>query len=304
MPKLVNLGSLCIDHVYRVPNLTSSGETVASLDHVVFPGGKGLNQSLAAARAGADVHHVGCVGEDGTMLVEVLESTGVNVTDVAVRGANSGHAVIQVNPAGENAIVIAGGANRCILDKEVELAFAALDPGDWLLIQNEINDIERVLSRATADGIELSFNVAPVDGRESGYELNGVKLLLVNEIEAATLAGRGDPAQALACLVDRLPDTEIVLTLGCEGLIFKSRTQSGRLGAYPVEVEDETAAGDAFIGYLMAELLAGRSLEAGLMTASAAGALAVMVAGAADAIPDRSAVDRFMLDNPPLTISN
>lgn len=297
MPKLVNLGSLCIDHVYQVPSVAGVGETVASFSHVVFPGGKGLNQSLAAAYARAAVHHVGCIGDDGAMLIEVLDAANVNVTGVVRRGADSGHAVIQVNSAGENAIVIAGGANRRIEDADVERAFALLGAGDWLLIQNEINDIERVLSQAATEGIALAFNVAPVDGRESGYELTGVRLLLVNEIEAASLAGVADPAQALDRLALRLPETDIVLTLGSAGLLFKSSTGKGKLGAYSVDVVDETAAGDAFIGYLMAELLAGQTLESGLEHASAAGALAVTVPGAANSIPKRRAVDEFLENN-------
>ncbi|MCZ6852591.1 MAG: ribokinase [Gammaproteobacteria bacterium] len=300
MPKLVNLGSLCIDHVYQVPNLAGNGETVASTGHAVFPGGKGLNQSLAAAFAQAAVHHVGCIGEDGAMLSAVLEAAGVDVSDVVRRGGDSGHAVIQVNGSGENAIVIAGGANRHIEDADIERAFAALATGDWLLIQNEINDVERVLHQAAEKGVDLAFNVAPVDGRESRYDLRGVRLLLVNEIEAAALAGESDPQRALDRLSDLLPETAIVLTLGCQGLLYRSSAGMGMLGAYSVDVVDETAAGDAFIGYLMAELLTGRTLEAGVACASAAGALAVTVPGAADSIPRRRAVDEFIGNNGPL----
>ena len=182
----------------------------------------------------------------------------------------------------------------------MERAFAALDTGDWLLIQNEINDVERVLHRAAEEGVDLAFNVAPVDGRESAYDLRGVRLLLVNEIEAAALAGASDPQRALDRLSDLLPETAIVLTLGCQGLLYRSRAGMGMLGAYSVDVVDETAAGDAFIGYLMAELLTGRTLEAGVACASAAGALAVMVPGAADSIPKRRAVDAFIGNHGPL----
>jgi len=300
MPKLVNLGSLCIDNVYQVPNLTGAGETVACRSHAVFPGGKGLNQSLAAAYATTAVHHVGCIGEDGAMLIDVLKAGGVNVADVVERGTDSGHAVIQVNPAGENAIVIAPGANHRIEDGDVERAFATLTTGDWLLIQNEINDLERVLERAAMEGTALAFNVAPVDGRETGYELAAVRLLLVNEIEAASLAGVEDPAEALDCLSERLPETDIVLTLGSEGLLYRTGAGKGKLGAYLVDVVDETAAGDAFIGYLMAELLKGLTLEASLERASAAGALAVTVPGAADSLPRRRAVDEFLEKKGPL----
>ncbi|MDE0693314.1 MAG: ribokinase [Gammaproteobacteria bacterium] len=285
MGKLVNLGSLCIDHVYSVPDITGPGETVASLGHEVFPGGKGLNQSVAAARAGAEVMHVGCVGEDGAWLKEVLAEAGVAASGVRVAAGASGHAVIQVNAAGENAIVIAGGTNRELAEADVTTALDALAPDDWLLLQNEINDLEGVLAAASRRGARVAFNVAPVDGREAGYDLSDIALLIVNEIEAAALAGEGDPPKALESLCQRYPNMDVVLTLGREGLLCASPDGTRAMPAYPVQAVDETAAGDAFIGYLMAALLAGDEISPALRKASAAGALAVTKAGAASSIP-------------------
>ena len=285
MPKLVNLGSLCIDNVYRVANITGAGETVASASHEVFPGGKGLNQSIAAARAGADVAHVGCIGQDGLWLRQTLASEGVDVAGIRVVQAPSGHAVIQVNNAGENAIVIAGGANRALNADDVAAAMERVEPGDWLLLQNEINDLEDVLQAASEHQCQLAFNVAPVDGREQGYDLSGVALLIVNEIEAAALAGTADQSVALRILRRRYPDTDVVLTAGRDGLIHMGPSGGSVLGAYSVAAVDETAAGDAFIGYLMTALIAGEQMPDALTLASAAGALAVTKAGAASSIP-------------------
>ena len=285
MPKLVNLGSLCIDNVYRVANITGAGETVASASHEVFPGGKGLNQSIAAARAGAHVAHVGCIGQDGLWLRQTLASEGVDVFGLRVVDAPSGHAVIQVNDAGENAIVIAGGANRALSAGDVADAMDRVEPGDWLLLQNEINDLEDVLQAASEHQCQLAFNVAPVDGREQGYDLSGVALLIVNEIEAAALAGTADRHAALRTLRHRYPDTDVVLTAGRDGLTHVGPRGGLELGAYSVAAVDETAAGDAFIGYLMAALIAGEQMSDALTMASAAGALAVTKAGAASSIP-------------------
>ena len=285
MPKLVNLGSLCIDNVYRVVNITGAGETVASASHEVFPGGKGLNQSIAAARAGADVAHVGCIGQDGLWLRQTLASEGVDVAGIRVVQAPSGHAVIQVNNAGENAIVIAGGANRALNADDVAAAMERVEPGDWLLLQNEINDLEDVLRAASEHQCQLAFNVAPVDGREQGYDLSGVALLIVNEIEAAALASTADQSVALRTLRRRYPDTDVVLTAGRDGLTHVGSRGGLELGAYSVAAVDETAAGDAFIGYLMAALIAGKQMPDALTMASAAGALAVTKAGAASSIP-------------------
>ena len=285
MPKLVNLGSLCIDNVYRVVNITGAGETVASASHEVFPGGKGLNQSIAAARAGADVAHVGCIGQDGLWLRQTLAAEGVDVAGVRVVEAPSGHAVIQVNDAGENAIVIAGGANRALNADDVAAAMERVEPGDWLLLQNEINDLDGVLQAASDHRCQVAFNVAPVDGREQGYDLSGVALLIVNEIEAAALASTADQSVALRTLRRRYPDTDVVLTAGRDGLIHMGPSGGSVLGAYSVAAVDETAAGDAFIGYLMAALIAGEQMPDALTLASAAGALAVTKAGAASSIP-------------------
>jgi len=295
LPKLVNLGSLCTDHVYKVATLAGAGETRASTSHEIFPGGKGLNQSLAARKAGAEVHHVGCVGDDGGALLAVLENAGVEISGIrTIPGMVSGHAVIQVNDAGENAIVIAGGANRCLVDEDVEAAVSKLGSDDWLLLQNEINDLPRVLSRMADSAAKVAFNIAPVDGREQDYDLSAVDLLIVNEIESralvsAEVATQGDSAVA-ADLAAHFPSMQVVLTSGSSGLVFASGREVERIPAFAVEPVDETAAGDAFIGYFLAELLAGRPMLDALRIGSAAGALAVTVAGAASSVPDRTSV--------------
>ena len=291
--RLVNLGSLCVDNVYAVPNIAAAGETVASLSHAVHPGGKGLNQSLAAARAGAAVAHFGCIGADGHWLKDALAQAQVDVAGIREVPGASGHAVIQVNPQGENAITIAGGANRRLTEADFDAAYAGLSAGDWLLLQNEINDLERVLARAVETPAKVAFNVAPVDGRERNYDLAGVDLLIVNEVEAAALAGQGtraEPETALATLCQRHPKSDVVLTLGRAGLLHGRGPARTALDAFPVTAVDETAAGDAFVGYLLAALLEGRGMREALRRGSAAGALAVTKAGAATSIPEPAAV--------------
>ncbi len=290
MPKLINLGSLCVDNVYSVDTIATVGETVASRNHAVFPGGKGLNQSLAASKAGAEVHHIGCVGEDGNWLKEILAEAGVNVGNVRRIETRSGHAVIQVDSAGQNSIVISGGANRSIQVLDRDAAFALIKPGDWLLLQNEINDIEDVLQEAGDRDVNVAFNVAPVDGREQNYCLDAVRLLIVNEVEAAALARESVPDAALDALCGRYPTAHIVLTLGRDGLLHGIGDHREKLAAYRVEAVDETAAGDAFVGYLMAGLLSGEGYAKALILGSAAGALAVTQEGAASSIPKYSDV--------------
>ncbi|MYA16652.1 MAG: ribokinase, partial [Gammaproteobacteria bacterium] len=197
--------------------------------------------------------------------------------------------VIQVNEAGENAIVITGGANRCLDRSDIEGALARIGPGDWLILQNEINNLNTVLRLAGEQGFQVAFNVAPVDGREAGYDLSTTRLLIVNEIEAAALAGipaaDDDWSNMLMALADRAPNADIVLTLGADGLVYSSADGTAALPAFDVDAVDETAAGDAFIGFLMASLIQGASMDRALRMGAAAGALAVTRAGAASSLP-------------------
>ena len=294
MPKLVNLGSLGIDHVYGVDHITSAGETLASDSHNVFPGGKGSNQSIAAAKAGAQVVHVGCIGPDGDMLIEVLQDVDVDVTNVRVGQAATQHAVIQVDRQGQNAIVIFGGANRTINQNDRDVALSKIEPGDWLLLQNEINDLDEILNLAGERNVSVAFNVAPVDGREKDYDYSRVGLLIVNEVEAAALSGEDEPERAFEVLTSRYPDMIVLLTLGKDGGIYGGgKYPRVTYDAHDVTAVDETAAGDTFIGYFMAEWLRSQDLAKAVADASAAGAIAVTKPGAASSIPSRSEVDAF-----------
>ncbi len=286
MAQLVNLGSLCIDNVYRVAAVTRAGETVAARGYGRFMGGKGLNQSLAAARAGVITAHVGCVGPDGDDLIATLSDAGVDVGGVRRTDRSpSGHAVIQVDDHGANAIVIVGGANRLIESADIDRAIAAVGPDGWLLLQNEINDLPLVLDAAARRGVQVAFNVAPCDGREQHYDLGSVRLLIVNEIEAAALAGETSPAAALNALTRRCPLQHVVVTCGESGLHYGCGAERIALKALSVETVDATAAGDAFIGYLLAGVIRRDTMLDALAAASVAGALAVTKPGASDSIP-------------------
>jgi ribokinase len=238
---------------------------------------------------------VGCVGTDGGFLVHLLEEQGISVDGIRVLADEvSGHAVIQVTDTGANAIVIAGGANRRLTEADFDVALSQLLPGDWLLLQNEINDLAVVLAGAATRGARVAFNVAPADGRENDYDLSQVDLLIVNESESRALVAPadsdGDDESVARILAARLPRTEVVLTRGANGLIHVKGDRLVKIDAVSVTAVDETAAGDAFIGYLMAALLAGESYDRALVVGSAAGALAVTTEGAASSIPERAAV--------------
>jgi len=300
LSKLVNVGSLCIDLVYSVPAIVAAGETIASGERQIFAGGKGLNQSLAAARAGAEVSHFGAVGEDGGMLIDVLRNEGVAVDGVQILEGPSGHAVIQVDGDGQNAIVISGGSNRKLSDDLVERSIASLNPGDWVLLQNEINDVDVVMRKAAEQGAPVAFNVAPPDERIQHYPIELLRLLVVNGHEAMALAGEGSAEAAFDALAARCPGTHIVLTKGKDGLLFRDadRKTTLSMSAFAVQAVDETAAGDAFVGYLMAGLVGGLDIADTLTRASAAGALAVTTEGAAPSVPTAAAVNELLSAQP------
>ena len=277
-------------------SLAGPGETVAAKSYDIFPGGKGLNQSLAAAKAGAEVAHAGAIGKDATWLLELLQSAGVNVDQVQVLEGASGHALIQVNDAGENSIVINGGTNRALTRDYIDGVLDTVGPEDWLLLQNEINELEYVLAQAAHKSLRVAFNIAPPDERIRGYSMDAVRLFVLNLHEAAALTGKATKDDVMAALQHDYPQAASVLTLGSSGLHYLAQGGAAFefLPAHPVSPVDETAAGDSFTGYLLAELSVGARFADALALASAAGALAVTAAGAASSIPDRSAVDEFL----------
>jgi len=293
---IINLGSLCVDHVYRVTSLAGAGETVAAKSYDIFPGGKGLNQSLAAAKAGAEVVHAGAIGKDGTWLLDLLQTAGANTDQVQVLDDASGHALIQVNDAGENSIVINGGTNRGLTRDYIDTVLATVGPEDWLLLQNEINELNYVLTQAAEKNLQVAFNIAPPDERISSYPLSAVRLFVLNLHEASALTGQTDKQDVMHALQHSHPNAASVLTLGSSGLHYMPAGGTGFefLGAHSVSPVDETAAGDAFTGYLLAGLATGAAFTDALKLASAAGALAVTAEGAASSIPERAAVEEFL----------
>ncbi|NKB97928.1 MAG: ribokinase [Pseudomonadales bacterium] len=289
MSKLINVGSLCIDYVYTVPSLVCSGETLASSRREVFPGGKGLNQSIAAAEAGCEVQHVGNIGPDGADLVACLAERGVNTERIARTATPTGHAFIQVDLTGQNAIIIHGGSNRILEPHQWNDSFAEAQPGDLLLLQHETNAIDQIIRDASARDLRIAINLAPADESVRALPIELTDVLIVNEAEAMALSGDSSSEAAFATLSDRFPRTTVVMTLGREGLHYAAPTSegstSGFLPAFQVDSVDETAAGDAFVGYFMANLVSGTSLETALLYGAAAGALAVTKEGAAPSIP-------------------
>lgn len=277
-----NLGSVNADHFYRLPHLPGPGETLAALSFSKGLGGKGANMSVAAARAGTRVAHLGAVGEDGRWAVTRLLEYGVETQHIAVVSEPTGHANIHVDPEGENNIVLFPGANHAITEQMIGAALTEASAGDYLLLQNETNGQVFATQTAKTLGLNVIYAAAPFSADAVMALLGQVDVLVLNAVEAAQLLeGTG---QAL----EDLPIDDIIVTLGAEGCKWVSNKGNSTLNfaAYSVPVVDTTGAGDTFTGYLVACLDRGFGMPEAIDLAMRAGALMVMRAGTADVIPD------------------
>ena len=290
---ILNLGSLNVDRVFRVPRIVRAGETIASHSLQVFAGGKGANQSVALAHAGAEVIHAGKIGPDGRWLLDKLRQCGVDTSAVVESASPSGQAIIQVDDAGQNAIVVLGGANAEITADEFDRALAGSPRATWLLVQNETSSVAHAIVRAEQRGLRVALNPAPLDDRARHYPLELVDLLCVNQTEAAALSGKVGIDAIIESLTAAWPRCEIVVTLGADGAIHSGPRGRVRAPARRVTSVDTTAAGDTFLGYYLASRTRDVSIAESLDIACRAAALCVTRAGALDSIPHRDEVAAF-----------
>lgn len=292
--KVLNFGSLNIDYVYRVERFALPGETIPALKMERFCGGKGLNQSVALARAGISVEHAGCIGNDGDFLIEELKKSGVKTEQIRPLSSPSGHAIIQVDAKGENTILLYPGANHKITREQIAHTLEGYETGDILLLQNEVCEIPYIMERAHQKGMKIFFNPSPLTGEVSRYPLHLVSCFLVNNLEGAALAGAQGRDKILNGIRKKFPSAQIVLTLGKEGACYDDGRALHFQPAFSVKAVDTTAAGDTFTGYFIAELLRGSEPEAILRCACGASALAVSRMGAAPSIPIKEEVENFL----------
>ncbi len=289
MAAVFNIGSLNIDLVYTLEHIVRPGETLTSRTRTVHCGGKGANQSVALARAGVRVFHAGKVGADGGELIATLRNAGVDVSLIETGTGPSGHAVIMVDDAADNAIVLYPGTNHQLDDGFLDRVFAMVAPGDWILLQNEVNDPGRMMRRARMAGAYCAFNFAPFDPALE-VPLEYLDVLLVNEIEGSGLAGVDEPEAILEHLSRRYPETLVVVTLGPDGAVAARGAERFRASSPKVTPVDTTAAGDTFIGYFLAGIQEGMGTAAALTLACRAAAVTVTRPGAAESIPERTEI--------------
>ena len=292
--KILSLGSLNFDKVYDVAHFVAEGETILSRGFAEFLGGKGLNQTLALARAGAAVYHAGAIGPDGAPFKTCLTQAGADVSLLGQVDTVSGHAIIQ-NCGGKNCIIVCGGANQCVTRDYIRQVLTHFEAGDILLMQNETSNVPFAMEEAKARGLKIAYNASPITEELLSYPLDLVDYFIINEVEGKALCGvqSEDYQQILAGLVARFPNAAIVLTVGENGVLYQDKAQTASHGIYKVKAVDTTAAGDTFCGYFLASLCKGLAVEEALKNASMASAIAVSRHGASTSIPTWEEVQEF-----------
>lgn len=289
--KILSFGSLNIDYVYKVPHFVKKGETLSAKELNVYTGGKGLNQSIALARAGVETYHAGAIGTDGLFLLDQLKEAGVHTDLVKVLDdVRTGNAIIQNDEEGDNCIVLFGGANQAISKEQVDEVFEQFTDEDYLLIQNEINELPYITEKAKEKGMKIILNPSPMNEKIMQLSLDQIDYFILNEIEAMQILEMDEPEEINGkyiggLLHEKFPNAAIVLTLGSEGSVCILEDEYVEQPIYKVKAVDTTAAGDTYTGYFIAGILNGKTIKESMDTASKASAIAVTRQGAAPSIP-------------------
>lgn len=291
---ILNFGSLNIDHVYRVDTFVLPGETKHTKSYAIHSGGKGLNQSIAAARAGSQVFHAGIAGRDGGFLVEMLQTAGVNTSLMQSSPEVSGHAIIQVADSGQNCILLYGGTNQMLTEDYVDRTLDEFGNEGFVLLQNETNLVGAIIEKAARKGLKVALNAAPYSEAVNTYPINQLDWLIVNEVEGAGIVGGAADESLLQRLAERFPQAGILLTLGSRGAQCFRDGHYASICSCKVQAVDTTAAGDTFSGYFLSGVMQGLSLAETLRLATVASALCVQRPGAANSIPTRAEMEQVL----------
>lgn len=280
---IFNMGSINIDHIYTMPHLVMPGETLAASSYQAALGGKGANQSIAAARAGGKVIHGGMINDADSHWLDAMSAAGVSLDHVVRSDAPSGHAIVAVDDEkGENQIILSPSSNHLIPEDLTAKILAGASAGDWALAQNETNATEYFLTEAKAKGLKICYSAAPFVADITARILPMVDLLIVNQIEADALT---------AHLGHDISCPHLIITKGGDGAEYRGIDGAFHHAAVPVEARDTTGAGDTYLGYILASLDQGLSIKDGMRRAGMAAAIQVTRLGASSAIPDANEVD-------------
>lgn len=288
--KVLNIGSLNYDYVYSVSHIVQGGETISSTGMETFCGGKGLNQSIALAKAGVPVYHAGLIGEEGERFLEVCHKNGVDTTYISQIPGKSGHTIIQVDDNAQNCIILYGGANQAFTKPYIDGVLSHFKKDDILLLQNEINELDYIIEEAFKIGLTIVLNPSPYNEKMNQCDLSKISLFMVNEIEGEQITGEREPEKILSVLKQKYTEAKVVLTLGSDGVMYQDKDTFCKQDIFKVKAVDTTAAGDTFTGYFIAAMLEQMPIEKALRLCAKASSIAVSRKGATDSIPTRKEV--------------
>lgn len=288
--RVLNIGSMNLDYVYHVDHILAPGETEAAHSRETFLGGKGMNQSCALAKAGAQVCHAGRIGADGQAFLTACREYGIDTTHIQTVDVPTGHTVIQIDKSGQNCILLFGGANRSFTEAAIDEILSHFTADDLLLLQNEINLLDYTVERAYQKGMTIALNPSPFDEKLKAVDMGKISLFLLNEVEGFQMTGHSQAEEILDSLLHSYPHARIVLTLGKDGAVYADRENRCYQPIFPVQAVDTTAAGDTFTGYFLAGWMEGMPVPEVLRMSAKASSIAVSRKGAVPAIPYRHEV--------------
>lgn len=292
--RVLNIGSLNLDYVYSVDHIILPGETEATGAMHTYLGGKGINQSVALAKAGVEVYHGGMIGSDGQPFLDACVEYGVHAKYIRTIEEKTGHTIIQVDRNGQNSILLYGGANQCLTEEYVDAVLADFSAGDILLLQNEVNLLPYIVDKAYEKGLQIALNPSPYNEKLQAVDLSKISIFLVNEVEGSQITGISDPKAILQAMLEKFPHARIVLTLGKDGAVYADAKKVCVQPIFPVQAVDTTAAGDTFTGYFLAGLSEGMAIEDTLRMSAKASSISVTRHGAVPSIPLRREVEEAL----------
>lgn len=289
--KVLNIGSMNLDYVYSVDHIIQPGETEATGGMNIFLGGKGINQSIALAKAGAEVYHGGLLGEDGQPFLDACQEYGVHSQYIRKIEGRTGHTIIQIDKNAQNCILLFGGANQMLTENYVDEVLKDFEAGDLLLLQNEVNMLPYIVDQAYAKGMQIALNPSPFNEKLKEVDMKKISIFLLNEVEGGQITGGlTNPDEVLAKMQEMFPHAKIVLTLGKDGAMYAEGNQKFYQPIFPVKAIDTTAAGDTFTGYFLAGMIEGMPIPETLKMSAKASSIAVTRQGAVPSIPYKEEV--------------